>query len=76
MGQHHRPTRWPVVVELIRLSAGTLDDDNLVTALKSVRDGVADWLCVDDGSDHVDWWYGQEKVKRGTWGVRVSVKGQ
>lgn len=63
----------PCVVTLTRLSAGTLDDDNLRSALKGVRDGVADRLGVDDGVDSVEWRYEQGKVSRGTSAVRVEI---
>lgn len=50
-------------------SAG-VDDDNLVGALKAVRDAVADWLGIDDKrSDLVRYVYAQE---RGPWGVRID----
>lgn len=83
---HHRDTaktffnRWvsvyalahvsPLPVKLVRVSPSKLDDDNLRSALKGVRDGIADALHVDDGSDHVAWDYGQE---RGPFGVWVEV---
>lgn len=51
--------RWRV--HLVRLSARKLDTDNLQGALKHVRDGVADWLGVDDGDEKlVTWTYDQE----------------
>lgn len=45
---HPRPT-GPVVVTIVRVAPRALDSDNLAGACKSVRDGVADWLGVDDG---------------------------
>ena len=45
---HPRPT-GPVVVTIVRVAPRQLDSDNLAGACKSVRDGVADWLEVDDG---------------------------
>ncbi len=66
-------TTLPCVVRLVRLSAGTLDDDNLRAALKSVRDGIADRLGVADNSPLVRWEYGQAKCKRGEYGVRVEI---
>lgn len=50
-------------------SAG-LDDDNLLSALKTVRDTIATWLGVDDRHrDIVRYRYSQE---RGPLGVRVE----
>lgn len=66
----------PCVVTMTRLSAGTLDGDGLQAALKSVRDGIADKLEVNDNSPLVEWRYGQEKVPRGTFGVRVQIRGK
>ena len=54
----------PGRVVLTRLAARRLDDDNLRGALKAVRDGVADALHVDDGSDVVLWDYLQRKPSK------------
>jgi hypothetical protein len=63
----------PLVVTLTRLSPGTLDDDNLRPALKSVRDGVADALGLPDDRDpRVEWRYGQRTQKE--WGVEVRLE--
>src|SRR5271157_4200427 len=62
------PPRLPAVVTLTRVGPRALDDDNLQGSLKAVRDGVADALGVDDGSDEVRWSYAQE---RGGYAVRV-----
>ncbi len=62
----------PLRVRLTRIapSAG-LDDDNLASALKSVRDQVAAWLGVDDRlRDVVRYEYDQ---RRGPWGVEIAV---
>jgi hypothetical protein len=64
----------PCTVTLTRLSAGELDDDNVRGSLKGVRDGVADRLGVDDRDPRVTWNYAQEKVKRGTHGVRIEIE--
>lgn len=64
----------PCVVTMTRHSAGTLDDDNLRSALKAVRDGIADRLGVDDASPAVQWRYEQAACKRGTYGVSVEIE--
>lgn len=64
--------RLPATIRLVRLSAGTLDDDNLRPALKSVRDGIADRLGIPDNDPRVTWSYAQERCKRGQAGVRVE----
>lgn len=72
--EHPKPTR-PVVVTMTRVSPGQLDSDNLAGACKSVRDGVADWMGVDDGQaerdGRVTWVCRQE---RGKYGVRIVVE--
>lgn len=69
-----KPTGEPFVVELVRHSAGTLDDDGLRSACKSVRDGVAKWLGINDGDvDRLRFKYGQKIVKRGVYGVSVEI---
>lgn len=47
------PDAWCVV--LTRVSPRPFDDDNNAAALKSVRDGMAEWWGIDDGSDDVVW---------------------
>ena len=42
-------------VVLTRISPRPFDDDNNAAALKSVRDGMAEWWGIDDGSDDVVW---------------------
>lgn len=68
-----RRMRAPCIVHLTRLSPGILDDDNLRPALKSIRDGIADALGIDDGDPSVRWEYAQARCKRGDEGVRVRI---
>ncbi len=66
-----KPAQWPVTVKLTRIGPRKLDSDNVQGALKATRDGVADWLGVDDGDEaKVTWSYAQE---RGPYGVRVEL---
>jgi hypothetical protein len=64
----------PCTVRLTRISSGTMDDDGCVGALKSIRDGIADALEVDDGDSRIHFFYAQEKCKRGGFGVRVQIE--
>jgi hypothetical protein len=65
----------PCVVMLTRLSPGTLDDDNLRSALKATRDGIAEKLGADDSpGSGIEWRYGQEICRRGDYGVRVEIE--
>lgn len=59
-----------IVVTLVRYGR-RLDDDNLRGALKAVRDGVAEWAGIDDGSPRWRWEYVQGKP--GKLGERVEV---
>lgn len=72
LGQR-RPAGDRLAIELTRLAPRKLDSDNLAGACKSIRDGIADALGIDDGSELVTWTYRQEKDKG--YAVRVTVKG-
>ena len=61
-------------VLLTRIGPRELDDDNLAGGFKAARDGVADWLGIDDGSPRIRWLYAQEKGKPGEYAARVEVK--
>ena len=63
----------PGVVRLVRIAPRKLDDDNLSSALKACRDGVADWLGINDNDPRVRWEYGQERGKPGEHGLRIEL---
>lgn len=63
----------PCVVTLTRVSPRMLDDDNLQSALKAVRDGVADRLGVDDRDPRVEWRYAQRKGAQKAVEVELGV---
>lgn len=69
-----RPGPGRYTVTLTRIAPRKLDGDNLQTALKATRDGVADWLGIDDGSAYVEWRYGQEKGKPNEYAVRLEIE--
>lgn len=52
-----------LTVTLCRVTKNTqfLDDDNLVSAMKAVRDGIADALAIADNDTRVEWKYEQRK---------------
>ena len=60
-----------LVVTLTRIGARKLDSDNLARSMKAVRDGIADALGIDDGSDRIEWKYAQEK---GKYAVKVTIE--
>lgn len=61
-------------ITLTRVAPRKLDDDNLASGFKAVRDGVADWLGIDDGSPRIRWEYDQEKGTPGQYSARVDVR--
>ena len=63
----------PVTVVLTRIAPRRLDGDNLQSGFKAVRDGVADWLGVDDGNGLVDWQYAQRSGRPGEYAVEIEV---
>ena len=63
----------PVTVVLTRVAPRRLDGDNLQSGFKAVRDGVADWLGLDDGNGLIDWQYAQRSGKAGEYAVEVEV---
>ena len=63
----------PVTVVLTRIAPRRLDGDNLQSGFKAVRDGVADWLGVDDGSDMIEWQYCQRSGGPKVYRVEIEV---
>jgi len=62
-------------VQITRIAPGKLDSDGADDALKAVRDGVADWLEIDDGSDLVTWHRGRSlKGPPHVYRVRIEVE--
>lgn len=67
----HRNAAWalcpvyplPCIVTLTRIAPRALDDDNLRSATKAARDGIADRLGIDDRDPRVEWRYAQAKGK-------------
>lgn len=71
--QHLRPMSPSAVeVTLTRCGPRKLDDDNLASGFKAVRDGVADWLGIDDGDERMTWRYQQRKSKAYAAEVAIS----
>jgi hypothetical protein len=70
-----KPPELPVTVELTRHAARLMDSDQIVTVMKSVRDGVADWLGVDDGDDRITWVVKQRKAPKHP-GTMILVAGE
>ena len=65
------PPAPPLVFAFVRIAPGQLDDDNLPSALKHCRDGVQDWLGIDDADPRLTWTYAQERGAPGQYGIRL-----
>lgn len=63
----------PLTVTLTRVAPRALDDDNLRGALKSIRDGVADRIGIDDRDDRVTWRYLQRRGKAREYAVDIEA---
>lgn len=61
-------------VTITRRGGRTLDSDNLSSGAKACRDGVSDWLGIDDGSALIEWRYAQASAPRGRFWVDVKVE--
>lgn len=62
-----------LVVTLTRHGVRELDGDNLQSALKGTRDGIAARLQVDDATRLVEWRYRQAQCKTGDECVTVEI---
>jgi len=63
----------PWLVRLVRLGPREMDDDGVVSALKSVRDAFAKFVNVNDKHKHiVRYSYDQERSRE--FGVRIEVR--
>lgn len=67
------PPAPPCTIVLTRVAPRALDGDNLQSGFKAVRDGVADWLGVDDGNKLLDWQYKQRADGVKTYRVEIEV---
>jgi hypothetical protein len=63
----------PCSVRLVYIGPRQLDDDGVVSAVKSLRDGVADALGVDDRDPRVVWVPDQERGGVREYGARVEI---
>lgn len=63
----------PLTIVVTRVAPRRLDGDNLQSGLKAVRDGVADWLGIDDGDRRLDWQYAQRAAGPKQYWVEVEV---
>lgn len=68
----HTPGPWceALIVTFTRTGPKALDTDNLASACKALRDGVAEALGYDDADPHVEWRYAQAK---GAYSLRIVI---
>lgn len=64
----------PCVVTMVRVAPRALDDDNLASGFKALRDGIADRLGVDDRDPRVTWRYEQTRGKAKEYAARVRIE--
>jgi|SRR5690348_1902505 len=64
----------PCVVWIVRIAPRALDDDNLRSAAKALRDGIADRLGVKDNDPRVEWRYLQIRTAPKHYAVVVEIK--
>jgi DNA-binding GntR family transcriptional regulator len=62
-----------IKITITRRGGRRMDDDGLTISAKHVRDGVADWLGIDDGDPRLTWVVKQDKAPRGQHWVDVEV---
>lgn len=63
----------PITITITRRGGRRMDDDGLTISAKHVRDGIADWLGIDDGDKRLTWVVKQDKAPRGQHWVDVVV---
>lgn len=68
-----RNIKPPCVVTIVRFGPTSgLDDDNLVSSQKAVRDGIAEAFGLDDADPGLTWRYEQRRTK--AWGVEIRIE--
>ena len=63
-----------LTVTMTRIAPRRLDDDNLASGFKAVRDGVAAWLGIDDGSPLIRWVCAERKGPPKGYAAEVVVE--
>jgi hypothetical protein len=65
--------RLPCVVTLTRVAPRSLDSDNLVSSFKASRDGICDWIGVDDRTDQITWEYTQKRGGVREYALKIRI---
>jgi len=66
----------PCTITLTRIGPRDLDDDNLASGFKAFRDGVADWLGIDDGDKRLTWRYAQRRGKPKEYAAEIVIESE
>lgn len=66
-------TVMPLTLLITRIAPRVMDDDGCIASMKNIRDGIADWLGVNDGSDAVKWTYAQRKGEPKEYAVEIEI---
>ena len=66
--------RFPLQVTIVRVAPRKLDTDNLAASAKHVRDGIADWLGINDATESVTWQVDQRRGLSGEYSVEIWIK--
>jgi hypothetical protein len=61
----------PVVVTMTRVGPRALDDDNLKSSMKYVRDTIAKFYGVDDASELYDW---RTEQRKGEYALEITIE--
>jgi hypothetical protein len=69
-----RKIALPCVVKLTRVAPKVLDTDNLASAFKATRDGIARRLGIDDGDPRIKFEYDQIAVGRHEYNIVVEIR--
>jgi hypothetical protein len=64
----------PCVVRFVRIGPRKLDSDNLASAMKGIRDTVAQCIGVDDGAEQIRFEYDQCAIGERSYNVKVQVR--
>ena len=70
----HATVMPPLTITLTRIAPRELDSDNCAGGFKAARDGIADWLGIDDGDKRLTWLYAQRKGKPGEYDAECVIQ--
>ena len=68
------PVTAPAIITLTRIAPRKLDSDNLAGGFKAARDGIADWLNIDDGDERLTWVYAQRRGKPNEYDAEAVIE--